>query len=41
MYQKEILMGLLVVCVAALVIPSYLYWRKIEILMGRKDGKIR
>lgn len=33
MYQTEILIGLLVLAIAAVSIPPYLYWRRIEKLM--------
>ena len=41
MYQTEILIFVFVLSVAALAIPAYLSWLRIEILMGRKDGKIK
>lgn len=41
MYQTEILISILLLSVAGLVIPAYLSWRRIEILMGRKAGKIK
>ena len=41
MYQTEILIAVLLLSVAALVIPAYLHWHRIEVLMGRKEGKIR
>ena len=41
MYQTEILIAILLLSVAGLVIPAYLSWRRIEILMGRKEGKVR
>lgn len=41
MYQAEILISILLLSVAAVVIPAYLSWRSIEILMGRKAGKIK
>ena len=41
MYQTEILISVLLLSVAGLVIPAYLGWRRIEILMGRKEGKVK
>ena len=33
MYQTEILIGILLVSIAGVIIPAYLYWRRIEKLM--------
>lgn len=41
MYQTEILIVFLFLSIAGVVIPAYLYWRRIEELMGRKGGKAR
>lgn len=41
MYQTEILIAILLLSIAAVAIPMYLGWRRIEILMGRKAGKVK
>lgn len=33
MYQTEILIGILLVSIAGVIIPAWLYWRRIEKLM--------